>query len=422
MQSVYFDKNKKVVYDPNTKEIVMGSSLLLPTPSITPSISITQSIPITPSISVLPISVIPTPSITPSPIIAIVSGFTTEWTVSGDDTERTISMPFTDYGTYNATIYWGDGTYSGVTSWDDANNIHTYDANGTYIVEIMGSAPGWSFLSNTTHREKITDIIHWGDRSKFDGFENLNGGFAHSGIVSTGSGKILSNGENNVETIFIECYSLTTLTPGFMDELTGITSLSQGFFLAPLTSIPNDLLKNIVLLDTAQYLFAYTEITTIPDDLFKYNLNLSNFSNTFQGCSLLTGITDGDLFNWTTNTCYFDQTFLYCIALETIPNGLLRNPKLRTCVQTFKGCAKLEINPWTFYTSSGDTATRFYDKNLAFDSCFYRDSFTGNQGIAPDLWNCDFGTGEVSYGGCFGGTGNDGTSINNYGDIPAGWL
>jgi hypothetical protein len=411
---VIFDQFHNVLFEHNTHEVFIRPYPFSPTPSpsITPSISLTPSI-----------SVTPTPSITPTPSPAPVSGFKTEWSVSGDDTARTISMPFTDNGTYSAIIYWGDGTYSGITSWNDANNTHTYDSDGIYEVEISGSTPGWSFLTYGTHKTKLTNIINWGSSSKFAGFSYLWGGFYNSNIKSTGIGKIQAQVDLTDTTyIFGECYQLTGLTAGFLDNCINITNLIQGFYQAPIEVIPNDLFKYNTGITSVQYCFSNANITYIPTDLFKFNPSISNFSNTFQNCDLLTGITDGDLFNWTTTTCYFDQTFEGCTSLEITADGLLRNSYLRTAVQTFKTCNKLQINPWTFYLTSGDTATRFYDKTVNFDNCFYRDSFTGNQGTAPDLWNCDFGTGTPTYGGCFGGTGNDGTSISNYGDIPIGWL
>jgi hypothetical protein len=81
----------------------------------------------------------------------------------------------------------------------------------------------------------------------------------------------------------------------------------------------------------------------------------------------------------------------------------------------------LQINPWTFY-ASGETATRFFNKSVDFSYCFNRDSFTGAQGTAPDLWNCDFGSGTPIKTRCFAGAGNSLTSISNYGDIPSTWI
>ena len=51
--------------------------------------------------------------------------------------------------------------------------------------------------------------------------------------------------------------------------------------------------------------------------------------------------------------------------------------------------------------------------------CFSRESYSGEQGTAPGLWNYSFGS--VTSTGCFGGSGNSATSISNYAGIPTGW-
>jgi hypothetical protein len=67
----------------------------------------------------------------------------------------------------------------------------------------------------------------------------------------------------------------------------------------------------------------------------------------------------------------------------------------------------------------GETGTRFAGKNIQFSACFGRDSFTGTQGTAPDLWNCTYGS--VTSASCFYGAGNSTTSLSNYASIPIGW-
>jgi hypothetical protein len=52
-------------------------------------------------------------------------------------------------------------------------------------------------------------------------------------------------------------------------------------------------------------------------------------------------------------------------------------------------------------------------------NCFDRDIYSGIQGTAPNLWACTFGS--VTSTSCFGGAGNNVTSLSNYADIPTGW-
>jgi hypothetical protein len=87
---------------------------------------------------------------------------------------------------------------------------------------------------------------------------------------------------------------------------------------------------------------------------------------------------------------------------------------------TFYNCPKAQFNINVFY-AIGESGTRFLNKSINFSSCFYRTSFTGTQGTAPDLWLCNFGTGTPTKTGCFGGAGNSLTSLTNYASIPIAW-
>ena len=473
MGDLYFDENNNLVFSGLTTDYVLcAGDIIFPTPSITstpsltpsetpsltpsetPSItpSETPSFTPTPSSSEIPVS---TPSMTPTPTptIPAPTGFKTEWTVAGNAAARTITLPFTNNGTYNATVIWGDGSSnSTITTYNDADRIHTYASNGTYIIEIKGEAPGWSMSGGFPDASKCTNIVNWGNSSGFGGFSYLAEGFLYSGIKSTGIGKIQAKNDLTVLSgMFLFCTSLTGITAGIFDNCINVWQMGNTFTNTQITGVPPDLFKYMTgltniynLFEGCPYMtssgiqsnmfnsltgltsvsgtFKGVPLTYIPDDLFKYNTKLSNLTTAFQGCTSLTGITDANMFNWITEAnIYPAAIFNGCSSLEVIPNGLFLNPGFKEMNNIFLDCNKLQLNPWTFYLNSGDTATRFLDKNIQFADSFKRSTFTGVQGTAPDLWNCDFGTGSVYSVGTFGGTGNDGTSISNYGDIPAGW-
>ena len=88
---------------------------------------------------------------------------------------------------------------------------------------------------------------------------------------------------------------------------------------------------------------------------------------------------------------------------------------------TFGNCTSAKL-PIDLFYSPGEEGTRFHDQSVNFESCFTRDSFSGTQGTAPDLWNCDFGTGTPNKINCYDGAGNSLTSLTNYGDIPVEWI
>ena len=65
--------------------------------------------------------------------------------------------------------------------------------------------------------------------------------------------------------------------------------------------------------------------------------------------------------------------------------------------------------------------TRIYNRSTNFKDCFERDRFSGTQGEAPHLWDCDFGTATIYKEDCWADAGNSTASLSNYADIPSEW-
>lgn len=195
-------------------------------------------------------------------------------------------------------------------------------------------------------------------------------------------------------------------------------------------SIPEDLFANCPLVSTYGFQGTFYECSglsgSIPENLFANNTLVTyyGFYTTFYNCSGLTGDIPGGLFaNCVGVTgAAFERTFYGCINLEAVGDNLFRNNVLATSFkQAFYLCPKLQQTANIFY-AAGEETTRFLDRSIDFTECFHRNSFTGVQGIAPDLWNCDFGTGTPTKTACFGGAGNSPTSLSNYASIPGDWI
>jgi hypothetical protein len=197
-----------------------------------------------------------------------------------------------------------------------------------------------------------------------------------------------------------------------------------------LTSIPAGLFSGCTAVSTYgfyQTFYNCTSLTTIPTDLFRYNTAVSTygFRETFSNCTSLTSIpTDLFRYNTAVSAYGFYQTFYGCVSIETVPEYLFRyNTAVSTSgfYRTFYRCNKAKFNKWIFY-ASGETSTRFLNRESNFRECFYTTCYIGaEQGEAPDLWNCDFGTGALTSSGCFGGVGNNIPSLSNYKEIPIAW-
>jgi len=248
---------------------------------------------------------------------------------------------------------------------------------------------------------------------------------------------------------FYLCQSLTTIGSGIFDGGILVTTFQQTFQgCALLTAIPDHLFDYNTAVTTFQNTFSTcSAITSIPTDLFKYNIAATTFFGTFFNCSGLTSIPSGlfdtnilvntfastfsgcnkitvivaDLFKYNTGVTTFANTFQNCSVLATIPADLFRyNTLALTFTSTFNACVKMQQRIDIFYPV-GESGTRFLDKSVIFTNCFTRTSFTGTQGTAPDLWNCNFGSGTPTKTNCYSGAGNSITSLTNYADIPTVW-
>ena len=316
---------------------------------------------------------------------------------------QTFTLPINGGGpdyVQNFTVNWGDNSSSAITSYDDADRIHTYVDAGTYDIELNGKCE-WFAFNYEEDCTKVKKLLSFtGDIGlkvlNFSGCTNL------SEIVSLGNFSLLTT----AFFMFGGCTSLTSIPSGLFDGCKEILSFSNAFNgCNKITSIPTDLFKyntlvtnfnsafngcnkitsipsglfdNNTLVTNFSYAFySCNKITSIPTDLFRYNTLVTDFSGAFAGCNKITSIPT-DLFKYNTLVTNFSYTFVYCSSLTSIPSGLFDNNTLVT------------------------------DFSYIFYYCILLD------GNAPELWLRDP---EPTGIGCF----QDCTGLDNYADIPANW-
>ena len=259
---------------------------------------------------------------------------------------------------------------------------------------------------------------------------------------------------------FTNCISLTSIPDHLFDNCPAVSASAFSSTFAgchSLSSIPVDLFKYNTAVSSSGFAYTFSScwlIKSIPSGLFNYNTNVSTmgfmgtfmdcislasipvglfdnniavstygFASTFMDCRLITTI-PVDLFKYNTAVSIsgFSYTFGFCLSLATVPANLFRyNTSVSTSgfEYTFINCNKLQLNRNIFF-ADGEEGTRFLNKESNFTNCFWRTGFSGTQGEAPALWNCNFGTGTLTTTSCYGGTGNSTTSLINYNNIPDG--
>ncbi len=74
-------------------------------------------------------------------------------------------LPLVSAGAINMKVYWGDGSVDIITSYNQAETLHTYTSPGTYTINIENEVRGWQQYESTTANKKdhlkILDISKW---------------------------------------------------------------------------------------------------------------------------------------------------------------------------------------------------------------------------------------------------------------------
>ena len=134
--------------------------------------------------------------------LPFVSRWTTNVGSGGSNTDQ-VQLPLSSSKTYDMVVDWGDGTSDTITSYNQAETLHTYSSIGTYTITMTGTNGGLKF-NNDGDKDKINQISQWGtlDISNPDVLE----GCANLDVTATDAPIISST---NLTNTFNSCTSLT---------------------------------------------------------------------------------------------------------------------------------------------------------------------------------------------------------------------
>jgi hypothetical protein len=208
--------------------------------------------------------------------------FLNPYTKSGDETDfifdidttniggtssasDTFILPCGDIGTYNATIDWGDDSFSTITSYNDGDLTHVYSSGGIYTIRVTGSLPH-VFFNNTGDELKITDITNWGTSpilslaSSYYGCSNLiisatdvpnlsavtDASFAFVLVSQTVGATVLSSNDWDVSSItnMSRMFGACKLQPETLDWNTGSVTNMNNMFISNTVANPDVSLWN----------------------------------------------------------------------------------------------------------------------------------------------------------------------------------
>ena len=124
---------------------------------------------------------------------------------------------------------------------------------------------------------------------------------------------------------FWNCDNITSIPENLFKYNVSVTDFSQVFYRCEgITNIPEKLFENNINVINFEYAFYMCRgITNIPRNLFKNNTKVTNFSFMFYN----SGITEipEDLFKNNMNAEYFSEIFFNCPRITSIPENLFEN-------------------------------------------------------------------------------------------------
>ena len=202
--------------------------------------------------------------------------------------------------------------------------------------------------------------------------------------------------------------SIVSIPEGLFKNNVNITSFGSVFFRnTAITSIPEGLFKNNVnVTEFAGVFNGCSGLTSIPEGLFKNNVKVTSFAGVFSFCSGLTSIPEG-LFKNNVNVTLFKEVFSYCMGLTSIPEDLFKNNvKAESFNFAFSSCDGLTSIPEGLFKNNV--------KVTSFEHTFY--SCTGLTSIPETI--VEFAKKVKEKGGNVWSMFRDCTSASNYNSLP----
>ena len=132
--------------------------------------------------------------------------------------------------------------------------------------------------------------------------------------------------KKNAGSMFKNCSDLTSVPENLFANNTEISGFNNSFsYCSGLTTIPENLFANNTKATTFEYtLSSCSNLTSVPENLFANNTEVTEFYGTFAGCTGLTSVPE-NLFANNTKATNFTYLFNVCSNLTSVPENLFAN-------------------------------------------------------------------------------------------------
>ena len=256
----------------------------------------------------------------------------TDVTVFYSSNDHQFTLPLYPGYDYDATVAWGDGTTSELTS--DTSPTHTYASIGTYAVKITEHIPG-GFpairFDNATDGYKVRELSNWGDVH----WATFNGAFSYCSnmqITAADSATARTGGVSDFTNAWYECRTMTDFPLIDTGSATTLAGAWRGC--DHLTSFPR--LDTVRVTNLASTWHECSSLTAFP--LLDTHA-VTSFYDTWNECS---GLTHFPLLD-SSAVIDFSLAWNFCSSLVDFPR--LDTAKGTTFTSTWGYCSALAVFP-----------------------------------------------------------------------------
>ena len=201
------------------------------------------------------------------------------------DANPTIAeLPLLSGGNYSFTVNWGDGNTDVITTWTDANKVHTYGDSSSYNVTIVGTIQGFSYEDAgvaDANRQHLIKIDEWGDLEIF-GTNTYVFGKCNNLTGFASNGPTLSN-TNSLVGFFYQCTSLTNITNFPTWDISNVNTFESLFELC--SSIETNAL-DLETKDIVNMSFMFNGCSVFNADITTWNTSgVTTMKSMFKNCA-----------------------------------------------------------------------------------------------------------------------------------------
>lgn len=203
---------------------------------------------------------------------------------------------------------------------------------------------------------------------------------------------MLNMGETDFTSLFDGATNLTSVNDDAFRFNTQITNLAYAFQKTSIVTLTAKLLQPLTELTSLQGTFCQnSSMTKVESGAFDSQLKVTDMSRIFGLNSKLTSLPSG-LFDKNTLVTTFNRAFMQT-GLKSVLEGLLaKNLNVTDFNSVFGNCYYLKLNSKIFINADSEKKTRFNNvtKVINFGNMFQSvgNSITnGDYGTCPDLWN-----------------------------------